>query len=298
MIKIEALAYIVAECREVSQWRRFGEQLVGMSAAGAADGGLYLKMDERDFRIAVVAGEQDRYFASGWEVADEAAFNAAVEALTAAGLAFERGDETLCSARRMQEIMIFYDPPGNRHELGWGCKSDFARFVSPVGVSSFVTGKLGMGHTVLPAQPFDATWAFFREVLGFGLSDLYRHRAPGASSAQTQRIYFTHCANGRHHSLALFEGPVPSGCVHAMVELSSMDEVGRAYDRMLKQGAKLMATLGRHVNDQVISFYVNTPSRFALEIGYGGLVIDWTDHRVFESTAVSLWGHDFSIGFR
>jgi hypothetical protein len=44
-----------------------------------------------------------------------------------------------------------------------------------------------------------------------------------------------------------------------MLEVNSFDEVGRAYDRMLKHKTKLMATLGRHVNDQMISFYMATP---------------------------------------
>ena len=37
--------------------------------------------------------------------------------------------------------------------------------------------------------------------------------------------------------------------------------------------------------------------RFAIEYGFGGRTIDWDRHTVFESTSVSLWGHDFSVGF-
>ena len=111
------------------------------------------------------------------------------------------------------------------------------------------------------------------------------------------RIDFVHCDNGRHHSLALFEGTVPYGCVHMMVEVGSMDDVGRAYDRMLKSDTRLMATLGKHTNDHMTSFYMATPGGFALEYGYGGRTIDWDRHTVFESTTASLWGHDFSVGF-
>lgn len=298
MIRIEQLAYIVAETTDVERWRRFAEDVVGASASDAPDGGLYLKMDERRYRIAIARGAADRYAASGWQLVDEAAFRAAIDTLERAGIAFERGARALCEARGLQDLLLLRDPAGNRHELFWGWQADFARFVSPAGVPGFVTGALGMGHTVLPAPNFDATWAFFRDVLGFGLADLYRHRYTNDPAEPLKRIHFTHCANGRHHSLALYEGEVPSGCVHAMVEVSSMDEVGRAYDRMLKHGVKLMATLGRHVNDQVISFYMLTPSNFALEFGCGGAVIDWDRHSVFEATAVSQWGHDFSIGFR
>jgi 3,4-dihydroxy-9,10-secoandrosta-1,3,5(10)-triene-9,17-dione 4,5-dioxygenase len=297
MIRIEQLAYIVAECDEPERWRRFAEDVVGLSVHDAPDGGLYLKMDERAYRIAVQRGPENRYRASGWQLADEDAFESAAEFLQRSGTAFERGSSELCDARKVQALLLLRDPSGNQHELFWGHQSDFTRFVSPAGVSAFITGTLGMGHTVLPAPNFDATWAFFQDVLGFGLADLYRHRYTDDPAEPLKRIYFTHCANGRHHSLALFEGDVPSGCVHAMVEVPSMDEVGRAYDRMLKHDVKLMATLGRHVNDQVISFYMLTPSNFALEFGTGGAVIDWDSHTVFEATAVSQWGHDFSIGF-
>jgi 3,4-dihydroxy-9,10-secoandrosta-1,3,5(10)-triene-9,17-dione 4,5-dioxygenase len=90
---------------------------------------------------------------------------------------------------------------------------------------------------------------------------------------------------------------VPSGCVHLMFEVDSLDEVGRAYDRMLAQDVRLMATLGKHTNDHMTSFYFMSPGGFAIEYGFGGRTIDWDHHTVFESTSVSLWGHDFSVGF-
>jgi 3,4-dihydroxy-9,10-secoandrosta-1,3,5(10)-triene-9,17-dione 4,5-dioxygenase len=298
MAKIDALSYIVAESTDVSKWKNFGEQVLGVATAEAPDGGLYLKMDERRFRIAVIKGKEDRYHASGWEVADQAAYQSVLAALKQAGVEVKAAGEAERQARCVQELSSFVDPSGNRHELSWGYTTDFARFVSPIGVEGFVTGDCGVGHTVLPAMEFDKTWALFRDVLGFGLSDIFRHKFTPDPNEPVKRIYFTHCANPRHHSLALFEMAIPSGCVHVMIEVPSMDEVGRAHDRMLKSGVKLMATLGRHVNDRMTSFYMNTPSNFALEYGYGGLMLDWDKHQAFESTAVSLWGHDFSVGFQ
>jgi 3,4-dihydroxy-9,10-secoandrosta-1,3,5(10)-triene-9,17-dione 4,5-dioxygenase len=298
MVKIDALSYVVAESTDVAKWKHFAEQVVGAATSEAPDGGLYLKLDERRFRIAVVKGKEDRYHASGWELADAAAFATALAALSKAGVEVRTAGEAERRARCVQELAWFTDPSGNRHELSWGFVTDFARFISPVGVQRFVTGKQGVGHTVLPALQFDRTWTLFHEVLGFGLSDIFRHKFTPDPAEPVKRIYFTHCANPRHHSLALFEMAMPSGCVHMMLEVPDMDEVGRAYDRMLKHGVKLMATLGRHVNDRMTSFYMNTPSNFALEFGCGGLSVDWDRHQVFESTAVSLWGHDFSVGFK
>jgi len=174
--------------------------------------------------------------------------------------------------------------------------SDFARFASPRQVRGFVTGALGYGHVVLPAPRIDQTRDFLIDVLGFGVSDFMVHR-PLGPDGPASRIDFMHCDNARHHSLALFEGEVTAGCVHMMVEVPDLDEVGRAYDRMLGQGTRLMATLGKHTNDRMTSFYVATPGGFALEYGFGGLQIDWDRHTEFEFTEASLWGHDFSVGF-
>jgi 3,4-dihydroxy-9,10-secoandrosta-1,3,5(10)-triene-9,17-dione 4,5-dioxygenase len=296
MVKIEALAYVVAQCTDVSRWKQFGEQVLGTMTSAAADGGLYLKLDERRFRIAVVKGDEDRYIASGWEVADELAFKSALAALDQAGIKTELARAPLKAARCVSDLVTFTDPVGNRHELSWGYNGGTSDFVSPIGVSGFKTGKYGLGHTVLPALPFETALKFFREVLGFGLSDIFNFKY--APDAPPMRIYFLHAASGRHHSLALAEMPNPAGCVHLMVEVNSMTEVGLAHDRMQKAGIKLMATLGQHENDKMTSFYMMTPSNFAIEYGWGGMVLDPATHKTTESKQVSIWGHDFSVGFK
>jgi 3,4-dihydroxy-9,10-secoandrosta-1,3,5(10)-triene-9,17-dione 4,5-dioxygenase len=297
MIDIRGLAYIVAEAADPTRWKDYGEKVLGIAASDAADGGIYLKMDDRPYRIVVQRGT-DRYFASGWEVPDQPAFEQALADLKRAGVDANRGTEAERKLRKVQDMAWVLDPSGNRHELVWGGQLDGARFISPQGVSGFVTGDMGMGHAVLPAPNFDATWKFLHDVMGFGLTDILKLRFTPDPSEPEKRIYFLHCNNSRHHSMALFEFPMPNGCVHLMLEVDSVDEVGRAYDRMLKNNVKLMATLGRHVNDHMISFYLATPSNFPIEFGYGGLVMDWKRHTVVETTSPSLWGHDFSVGFK
>lgn len=295
MIDIRGLAYVVVESTDPGRWRLFGEQVMGAMASPAPDGGLYVKLDERPFRYLIVKADRDRYRASGWEVLNPQAFDHAVAQLERAGVQFQRGTATELAARQFQDMVWFLDPSGNRHEVVWGVRSDFARFDSPVGVPCFVTGDQGLGHTVLAAPQFDATWTFWRDVMGFGLSDIYNHRA--GADAPVQRLHFTHCNNSREHSLALFESPVPpSGCIHVMAEVDSMTQVGRALDRCKQHGFKLMASLGQHVNDQVISFYMLTPGGFSMEFGYGGVKVDWSSHSVFEATTISYWGHDWSLG--
>lgn len=295
MAKIDALAYIVAESTDLTKWQQYAEQVLGMPTAKAPDGGLYLKMDARDFRIAVIPGNEDRYHASGWQVADRAAFDAAISAIESAGITVEAAADATRRARQVEDLAVFTDPSDNRHELSWGYTGGNAAFVSPIGVPSFKAGEYGMGHTVLPAaKKFDATLALFRDTLGFGMSDEFKMQP--APDAPVMRIFFMHC-NDRHHSLALGEMPNPAGCIHIMTEVETMSEVGKAYDRMAEYDVKLMATMGEHTNDHMTSFYMMTPGNFALEYGWGGMILDPASHETTHTESVSVWGHDFSVGF-
>jgi hypothetical protein len=103
--------------------------------------------------------------------------------------------------------------------------------------------------------------------------------------------YFFH-ANPRHHSVAFIETG-RSAVHHLMVELYNLDDVGQGYDLALGVEGRIGVTLGRHINDEVTSFYSNSPSGFMVEYGWGGRVIDtesWQEQEV--TWGPSLWGHD------
>lgn len=296
MALFDSLGYIVAESTDLTSWRQYGEQVLGMTVSEAPGGNLYLKMDEQPYRMVVVQGEADRYIASGWKLRDKATLDRAVKALEDAGVAVEDGDAESKALRQVEHLARFDDPSGNRHEMACGFQGEESPFESPIGVSGFKTGEYGLGHAVLPAvEQFGESLALFHEVLGFGLSDEFDFQ-PGPDAPVT-RIRFMHC-NGRHHSVALAEMPSPSGCVHVMVEVETMTEVGLAYDRQAANDIKLMATLGQHENDRMTSFYMMTPSNFPLEYGWGGKILDPATYETTQTQQVSIWGHDFSVGFQ
>ena len=81
-----------------------------------------------------------------------------------------------------------------------------------------------------------------------------------------------------------------------MIEVEHSDDVGLCLDRALRRKVPMSATLGRHVNDKMLSFYMRTPSGFDVEFGCEGLEVDDHSGSLGESTAVSLWGHDFTSG--
>ena len=201
------------------------------------------------------------------------------------------------AARRVAAMLRTEDPAGHTLEVFCGAALEHRPSVSPYG-NRFVTGPMGMGHVVLPVPPgSSAAFDFYTEVLGFRLRDSMRMPAElcGGEAAGDPPVWFRFLGcNPRHHSLALAPLPAAAGLVHLMIEAASLDDVGRALDRCARRGAPVSATLGRHANDLMVSFYVRTPGGFDIEYGTDGRLVDDATWISRETTAVSLWGHSFA----
>ena len=187
-------------------------------------------------------------------------------------------------------------PAGHTLEVFCGAALDSRPSVSAYG-TRFVTGDLGLGHVVLPVPAGDeAALGFYTEVLGFRLRDSMRMPAEffgGQPGDPPVWFRFLGC-NARHHSLALAPVPAEPGIVHLMIETAALDDVGRALDRCERRGAPVSATLGRHANDLMVSFYARTPGGFDIEYGTDGQLVDDRTWVSRETTAISLWGHRFA----
>lgn len=298
---ITSLGYLVIETRDLAAWREFACGIAGMmEAASDREDVALFRIDDRPYRLWVQKADRDGLASPGWELATREDFESALSRLEAAGRPVERAGVMEARARKVYELARSSDPAGNPMELYYGRFVDYVPFASPVGTSGFVTGNngdMGLGHIVLTAPNFDETHRFYREVLGFGDTDLGRFYLAGGGPDDTGIGFaFLHC-NRRHHSLALGQMPEsPSGAVHMMLEVSSLEDVGRAYDRVLKSKGKvpLSATLGRHVNDKMTSFYMQTPGGFDLEYGWNGLIIDPATWVATTSMSVSDWGHKWA----
>jgi 3,4-dihydroxy-9,10-secoandrosta-1,3,5(10)-triene-9,17-dione 4,5-dioxygenase len=294
---ISSLGYLRISSADVGAWREFGLKVLGLTEGrGPEDGAVYLRMDDFPARLVIVPGSSERLIASGWEVADAAALAAVGRALADAGVAYKSGAADEAAARRVGSLLRVEDPAGHTLEVFCGAALESRPSVSPYG-NRFVTGDLGLGHVVLPVPPgSSAALDFYTEVLGFRLRDSMRMPAEffgGAPGDPPVWFRFLGC-NPRHHSLALVPMPAAPGIVHLMIEVAALDDVGRALDRCTRRGAAVSGTLGRHVNDHMVSFYVRTPGGFDIEYGTDGMLVDDATWISRETTAVSLWGHSFA----
>jgi 3,4-dihydroxy-9,10-secoandrosta-1,3,5(10)-triene-9,17-dione 4,5-dioxygenase len=295
---IRSLGYLRVEATDVAAWRDYGLKVLGMvEGSGNVEGALYLRMDDFPARLVIVPGERDGLSATGWETANAAELQDVRDRLDAAGVPYKEGTAEELADRRVVELISFDDPSGNTQEVFHGVALQHRRVVSPYG-HRFVTGEQGLGHVVLSCKDDEAALRFYRDVLGFRLRDSMRlppqlvgRPADGAPAW----LRFFGC-NPRHHSLAFLPMPTPSGIVHLMIEVEQADDVGLCLDRALRRKVPMSATLGRHVNDLMLSFYMKTPGGFDVEFGCEGRQVEDESWVARESTAVSLWGHDFTLG--
>jgi 3,4-dihydroxy-9,10-secoandrosta-1,3,5(10)-triene-9,17-dione 4,5-dioxygenase len=296
-MRLDQLAYIVIRSNRIDEWRRFALDTLGTMVTDLPDGSLRLKYDEWDYRVVVEPGEPDAFFASGWSVRSRTDWDAALRQAQERGVEVTVADQKDCLRRAVAGLFWFTDPAGNRHEIVWGRSLGATEFRSPVGVSRFVTGGLGLGHVVLPCDgDYDAAIEFYRSVLGLEYSDFFEREVK--AGAPPLRVYFFHCANARQHSLAIASVPRAEGLFHFLLEVGGLDDVGRAMDRARHDGAPIVRSLGRHVNDSMVSFYLLTPSGFQIEYGFGGAEVDWSEHEVHQVSDGSYWGHEFQPGFK
>jgi extradiol dioxygenase len=279
-MNVRALGYVGVESPEVKQWDEFGPDVLGLERVdGAHHDSVYLRMDDRHHRLAVHPGPKDRLAYLGWEMATEDDLAEAAEELQRAGISVTEGTAEECAARTVRRLVHVVDPGGARHELFYGQLSLPNQFRPGRPLSGFVTGEQGMGHVVCVVPDLAAASRFYK-LLGFKKSDeIYAFID----------AHFFHC-NPRHHTLALTQIPMVRGLHHIMVQLETLDDVGSAYDLVQSRGIPVTMTLGRHSNDEMVSFYVRTPSGFEIEYGWGALEVD-DDWTVKQFNQISVWGH-------
>ncbi len=282
---LDSLGYFGVRTRNLDDWSSFGEKFLGLQLVDRSRASLTFRMDDRRQRIVVHqddANSGERAAFMGWEVADGTALDDLAASLEANNVRVQRAPRATAEERRVADLISFDDPIGNRLEAFHGPEVASDPFKPGRAISGFRTGPLGMGHIVLNVERIDDLLPFYRDVLGFHLSDY---------TLRPFKAYFLHL-NPRHHSFAMVETG-KNTVHHLMMELYMLDDVGQAYDLAQGEEGRIATTLGRHTNDFMTSFYANSPSGFFVEYGWGGRSIEPSTWKPVEmSCGPSLWGHD------
>jgi 2,3-dihydroxybiphenyl 1,2-dioxygenase len=289
MSLVKRLAYVEIEASDLERWRVLGSDVFGCEVAedSRADC-LKLRIDARPWRIMVSRSERNDLKVIGLEVADRPALQEICARLEKAGHPFRMADHDECAARGVYEMCRLTDPSGIDVEVSYGSLLQPQRpFCAAVGHSGFVTGDQGLGHLMLVVDEPLRAQQFYAEIMSFVTSDYVSTKNYGGLAGD---FIFMRC-NPRHHTLAFGRLPIPRRLGHLMLQVNRIDDVGLTLDRVHAHGFRQTRSIGRHVNDNMFSFYVESPSALQLECGWGGLEMapDDTDVKLFDVT--SVWGH-------
>ena len=92
-----------------------------------------------------------------------------------------------------------------------------------------------------------------------------------------------------------FSAPAWPPDTGASTNAAPRDPTSALSSRAKAADAHFLATLGRHVNDNMCSVYILAPGGIAVEYGYDGLLIDHENHIATVSYEGDLWGHEYNF---
>lgn len=286
---LQSLGYMVVPGQDLDAWSLWAPKVFALQLSDRSATTRVFRMDDYQYRFAIDQGAQGPTY--GWEVADGRDLDAMAARLEAGGVKVTRGARALAAQRSVMDLITLSDPAGNSVEIFHGPARASMPFQPARTMRGFRTGALGMGHVAcfVPLAIYESMSKFYKGLLGFRVSD-YRE-------VDGKRVHeFLHL-NPREHSMVIAAIGDHTRLHHVMMEMEFMDDVGQSYDIVYREYYnRIAATMGRHNNDLMTSFYVRSPSEFQMECGWGGLLIDpkrWQEAEWPNSG--DLWGHQLML---
>ena len=271
MVSVSELGYLGLGVSDAKAWLDLTTQVFGMQVVPGDDRATsYLRIDAHHHRIELRGDGKDDLEFAGWEVPGAEALQRLAQQLEDGGVKVTAGTRDEADQRRVLGLIKCVDPSGTPTEIFFGHPVNPVPFYPARPVSGFKTGGMGLGHILVHVSNLDASVRFYRDLLGFRISDFTDVVTPGGKI----RLAFLHC-NPRHHSIAFMENPAaPKRLHHIMFESNTLADVGTGRDICIDRGVPIAVDLGCHMNDQMVSFYMANPSGYALEYGWGARTID------------------------
>jgi 2,3-dihydroxybiphenyl 1,2-dioxygenase len=283
------LGYFGLEVSSLDEWEEFGTQVIGLAATRDADGTLGLRLDSYARRFVITEGPLNSMSFAGFELAGAEAFAVYRRRLEEHGVSVHDGTPEERTRRKVENFAWFLEPNGLRFEIFYGPEQATTVFNSPLVECGFKTdAEVGIGHMVVCTADLRNSEDFYTRVLGFDVSNR------GQVDKKFNAV-FTRC-NHRHHTVAIceFRPELPitldNNLAHIMVEVNSMEDVGRVHDQAVRNGVPITMSLGRHP-DGIFSFYCKSPSGMEFEVGAGSVIVDSDDWPVDTWYETSEWGH-------
>jgi catechol 2,3-dioxygenase-like lactoylglutathione lyase family enzyme len=252
-MNITHLRYVAIATPELERSKAFFTEGWGLRDTGTVlDGRSFLQTQlDEPFQLALVPGPERRIDRIAFGLASRHDVDAAARELDRAGVPTIAIPHQLATPGGGYGFQ-FLDPDNRCVELS----ADVT--MGTPGAAGPVPQKLA--HIVVNTPDIDRATCFYRDVLGFKISDWSEHV-----------MSFLRC-NPEHHSIAFNAAP-HAAYNHTSWTMGSIDELFRAQGRVRAAGSELMWGTGRHgPGSQVFNYFIE-PSGYVVELIADGVEI-------------------------
>ena len=258
---VRSLGYLRLESNDIEAWKVFGGDFLGMMRVEGGDPeSLYFRIDHYPPRLVVTPAAEPAMTAMGFEVLNRRELAQLVGAIEAAGIKVDRrhrGGVRRAAGHRVRPLRR----PGRQPGRAVLRPDPRPRPVQTPTVSAFVTGDMGMGHVIVTAEDARGGSTTSTPACWASWSATRWPAARCASSAATRVT--TRSASP--------PAAAPASCCTSCWRSPPSTMSGWPSTEPTQLGIPMMHTLGKHTNDHMVSFYVWSPERYAIEFGWNGL---------------------------
>lgn len=275
MIALTNIRYVRLGTRDAGVAVKFATEILGLQRAGEDHGSIYLRSDDRDHTLVYTPGDPYDHTV-GFELADEAALDAAAAELEAAGHPVRRAAADACEQRRVRACITFQDPSGTKIDLVAGAWHHGRRYEP-----ARAAGITGFSHVGLFSTSPQRDEKFWTRICNARVSDWI-------GPAPLLRI------DPVHHRIALFPAK-RHGVQHINHQVESIDDVMRAYYFLRDRGITIRFGPGRHPTSGAVFCYFEGPDDMTFEYSTGvRMITDEAAHRPrqlpFTNESFCMWG--------
>lgn len=284
------LGYLVIETDKFADWRRFGEDAIGMHCDELGGEAMRFRLDEHECRFLVQRGPAEDVTAVGWHLDDHHTVDEVTGRVVRAGVPVVDVGDDEAALRGVERLVRFPGPKGLTQEIFTTAKTVAEQ--PNIRHAGFVTGASGMGHVALTSTRPEQLHRYFDTVFDARLSDFIDETISGVKL----KIRFLR-VNERHHSVAIAAArrfpinPIRTRVQHLNIQVAELDDMVDSYQRVTALGFAMALGIGQHTNDRELSFYAVSPSGFEWEVGWNPLVVDETTWQPTTHQGISIWGH-------
>ena len=284
------MGYLVIETEKFAEWRRFGEDAIGMHCDQLSAEHMRFRIDAHECRFLLQRGPAEDVTTIGWHLDRHDTFDEVTRRVATAGVPVVEGTDEEAALRGVERLVRFPGPNGLTQEVFTTAKST----VTPPHVirGGFVTGAAGVGHVAITSTKPAQLHGYYATVFDARLSDYIDETISGMKL----KIRFLR-VNERHHSVAIAAvrglpiNPIRTRVQHVNIQAAELDDMVDSYQRVTALGFDVALAIGQHTNDRELSFYAASPSGFEWEVGWNPIVVDETTWVPSAYQGISIWGH-------